>query len=604
MTSSSSDCPILQAIFPTLNIPVNCCGIGSKNDDPLIIVCGGGRLVSLYITNNDVTGTFPEEIFKFDQLLDLSLTTKIFGSVPDQFGRLPNLRGLAIRGPVTGTLPDSIGQLTSLTSLVIENTSMGGPLKTWIGQLVKLEQLYINRGLFSGQIPQEVARLPKLREVALQNNQLSGQIPDFTAIVGYTDLGFNFFTGNLPKNAAQLKISYNCFKPEALVSLKNSDPSIDLTQRQDSECGVISQGQTQPGLTSTPSQTESTATNLSSRDSTTLTTATTSNADSLISGAPTSNSSAIAPSLSGSAPITQSTSQTGSQSNSSSEGDPTSSIKAMLIGILAALASLVVVAALVVFWMRSKMKRKRPMKRKLELAHQQEPYKDVEGGPNRNSGRSISPEPIESFSKGGVPTSRLFQSIYLTPMNLDETISPSEKQEMDEKEGLFADISSQAYRPDNARRDPETSSFKDSKSLTDARSIPSKDNDSRSIHSSNAGSSSMGAFNTPIISPPTSSSLPKAVYVSQDFPLHPSTWTIDTVSSWLRSKEVAETIVELFYREKVDGSKLLHLDAAGMSSLGLSLSEDTIHFSSQLKTLKESWGVATLSAAELPEYSN
>ncbi|KAJ3101839.1 hypothetical protein HDU97_001013 [Phlyctochytrium planicorne] len=466
---------------------------------------------------------------------------------------------------------------------------MGGPLKTWIGQLVKLEKLYVNRGLFSGQIPQEVARLPKLREVVLGKNQLSGQIPDFTAIIGYTDLSFNYFTGSLPKNAAQLKIS----------------PNADLTQKTPLECGATPQGQPQgPGSTSSPTQSDSSTTNISSRDSTTLTTATTSsNVDSLTSGAPTSNSSAITPSLSGSAPITQSTSQTGSQSNSSSEGDPTSSIKGMLIGILAALASLVVVAALVVFWIRSKMKRKRPQKRKLELAHQQEPYKDVEGGPNRNSGRSISPEPIESFSKGGVPTSRLFQSIYLTPMNLDETISPSEKQEMDEKEGLFADISSQAYRPDNARRDPETSSFKDSKSLTDARSIPSKDNDSRSIHSSNAGSSSMGAFNTPIISPPTSSSLPKAVYVSQDFTLHPSTWTIDTVSSWLRSKDVAETIVELFYREKVDGSRLLNLDAAGMSSLGLALSEDTIHFTTQLNLLRESWGMEAPKGAELPQYS-
>ena len=81
------------------------------------------------VTENDLTGPFPEEI------LDLTFMELLYISFND----------------ITGTLPTRIGELADLREFYAYTNQMTGAIPSELGLLVELENLVIGKNQFSGQ---------------------------------------------------------------------------------------------------------------------------------------------------------------------------------------------------------------------------------------------------------------------------------------------------------------------------------------------------------------------------------------------------------------------------------------------------------------------
>ncbi|KAJ3101841.1 hypothetical protein HDU97_001015 [Phlyctochytrium planicorne] len=636
---SSQECALLQSIFPSLGIQDSCCNI---NKDTVITRCDGGRLVGLFITSNDVTGSFPNDVFRFDQLRELSLRCKYTGAIPDSFDRLPKLTAIAVQSPVSGSIPVSIGQLKSLKSLLFEDTYLGSEIPTWLGQLTTLEQLYLVRSQLRGQIPQEVANLPGLQQLVLAGNMLSGQIPDFKsnanngAGVGYSDFNSNYFSGSLPKKVVINNIGNNCFQQDAVRSLGNklsftflflllgkktdhylsNENSVEKTQRSESDCNAfLNPQQPKPSdppspsqdPSATPSASDATVPSLTSTDSTT-----TSRLDVLTSGSvsPTETT----PRSSNQSPTAQPSTQNGVKS--ASENDTSSSNKPVIIGIVVGLVTLIIIAALLAFWFKSRKQRRE--REKSLVVGSSDRYRNLEESSTSSQSIPLVPVQYQNATSTKValspPTSASSSEMRNEPVpaNAGVSLYPNEKASLFNAPPQHAHITDRTFQhrdDSNIVSQQISPNYTVFKSPIDSHQTPSTP-DYISTPFSTPSSSSKASYNPSSYNPSTmsssmaSGSSSKAEYVrQQDFSSHPQAWSAETVSSWLRSNGVSETIVGLFFRENVDGSRLLHLDAAGMSALGMGLSEDTIHFSTQLKILRESWGMSAPKGAELPQYS-
>ncbi|KAJ0089660.1 hypothetical protein Patl1_14756 [Pistacia atlantica] len=123
------------------------------------------KLETLLLVNNSLSGPFQLPIHPHQHLTNLDISVNSFyGHIPMEIGpKLPRLISLNIsRNAFNGSIPSSIGDMNSLESLDFSDS------------------------YFSGEIPEKLAMgCFSLRLLALSNNSLE-------------DLGFNFFTGNLP----------------------------------------------------------------------------------------------------------------------------------------------------------------------------------------------------------------------------------------------------------------------------------------------------------------------------------------------------------------------------------------------------------------------
>ncbi|KAL2636102.1 hypothetical protein R1flu_007581 [Riccia fluitans] len=77
---------------------------------------------------------------------------------------------------LTGTIPSSIEDLTALTDLWLDNNKFQGAIPD-LSKLAKLKTLHLQNNLLSGGIPSTLASLTFLTELFLQNNKFSGPIP-------------------------------------------------------------------------------------------------------------------------------------------------------------------------------------------------------------------------------------------------------------------------------------------------------------------------------------------------------------------------------------------------------------------------------------------
>jgi Leucine-rich repeat (LRR) protein len=117
-------------------------------------------LTGLQLTNNQLSGSIPNELSLLTTIKNFSLT------------------GNALRA----TIPTAIGLMTSLTVLDLSSNSLSGTLLTEIGRLSSLNTLLLQDNLLTGTIPTELAKLLGLQLIRLNSNKLTGTIPD---TVGY-----------------------------------------------------------------------------------------------------------------------------------------------------------------------------------------------------------------------------------------------------------------------------------------------------------------------------------------------------------------------------------------------------------------------------------
>ena len=199
-----------------------------------------GRVDSLILPANDLTGHLPPELGDLTELLTLDLSgNHLTGSIPAEYGKLTNLVTLCLNDnllagevpvevfnlPNLVTLKLSGNQFTSstvalsdrdilvefynatdganwlsntnwlseeplgtwhgvttndmgrVTDLDLRDNQMSGVIPTELGQLKNLNRLILSYNYVTGPIPSNLGQLPSLRILWLAGNQLTGSIP-------------------------------------------------------------------------------------------------------------------------------------------------------------------------------------------------------------------------------------------------------------------------------------------------------------------------------------------------------------------------------------------------------------------------------------------
>jgi len=145
----------------------------------------GGRVVSLQLPNNNITG-----------------------SLASSFGALTALQVLDLSGNrLSGAIPPTLRAMVNLQELRLGGNRLSGALLELTAGMRNLRVLSVENNNFVGRIPEEFCFLQNLREINLANNRFVGEIPScVTALTNAVliDLSRNLFTGQLPADIGRL----------------------------------------------------------------------------------------------------------------------------------------------------------------------------------------------------------------------------------------------------------------------------------------------------------------------------------------------------------------------------------------------------------------
>ncbi len=181
-------------------------GINDENANPceenwMGITCFNNRVTRIFIVNNGMNGTIPENISELEELKALILSfNNISGELPSSISMLENMDHLSFfSNELEGDIPD-MSNLNTMDELNLGDNNFSGPIPAHLGNLQSLNILDLSRNNFSGSIPSELHQLSFLNSLSLHDNDLSGTIPnEFTALHGlyYLYLHNNSLEGDI-----------------------------------------------------------------------------------------------------------------------------------------------------------------------------------------------------------------------------------------------------------------------------------------------------------------------------------------------------------------------------------------------------------------------
>lgn len=139
------------------------------------------QLTNLSCMYCNLVGPLPSFLGNFSSLSNLKLSmNNLSGEIPDTFSRM-NLQTLWLNnqngGGFTGTI-DVVTTMESLTSLWLHGNQFTGRIPDNIGNLTLLKDLNLNGNLLVGLIPDSLASMD-LNNTDLRNNLLMGPVPKF-----------------------------------------------------------------------------------------------------------------------------------------------------------------------------------------------------------------------------------------------------------------------------------------------------------------------------------------------------------------------------------------------------------------------------------------
>ena len=138
-----------------------------------------GRVIQLWLNNNELSGEIPAELGSLSNLTNLWLGhSGLSGDIPAELSSLSNLIALALSGnELSGEIPAELGSLANLTYLWLYGNNLSGEIPVELGNLAYLETLDLSGNQLSGEIPAELGSLANLTELRLSGNPLSGCVP-------------------------------------------------------------------------------------------------------------------------------------------------------------------------------------------------------------------------------------------------------------------------------------------------------------------------------------------------------------------------------------------------------------------------------------------
>ena len=168
-----------------------------------------GRVVTINLNRNNLSGEIPTEIKYFPHLRTLRLDyNRLEGEIPAEIGELTELRRMDIDGnDFTGGIPPEIGNLVNLEVLWMGGNRMSGPIPPELGNLAKLEVIHLYEARFDGSIPEEFGNLGALEILRITETKIEGGLPESMAALGRLRairLYENELSGPLPSWLGQL----------------------------------------------------------------------------------------------------------------------------------------------------------------------------------------------------------------------------------------------------------------------------------------------------------------------------------------------------------------------------------------------------------------
>lgn len=201
-----------------------------------------GRIVEIYLSNNNLTGIIPPEIGDLDSLKTLRISdNSISGIIPNNIYDLSVLEHLDISSNnITSELSEKIGNCTNLKYFFFDRNNIKGRIPRNISKLFNLKIFVGSYNNISGSLPKELCQLNYIEQINLYNNNLSGNLPkELGELVSLhsLDLDYNYFFGEIPSELCNLKnLSYLCLSnnkltgkiPKEIENLQNLN-TLDLS---------------------------------------------------------------------------------------------------------------------------------------------------------------------------------------------------------------------------------------------------------------------------------------------------------------------------------------------------------------------------------------
>lgn len=153
-----------------------------------------GKVSSISLSSNNLTGTIPDEIGNLEALWTLNVPyNQLTGEIPASIGKLTNLWSLHLyRNQLTGSIPPELGNMKQLAYCYLDDNQLTGTVPETLGNLTELEYMNFGGNMLSGDLPQAVTSSSwwqKSGWVCIEQNSPGGfnfdtfnlYMPDFTA---------------------------------------------------------------------------------------------------------------------------------------------------------------------------------------------------------------------------------------------------------------------------------------------------------------------------------------------------------------------------------------------------------------------------------------
>ncbi|GLU15008.1 hypothetical protein SLE2022_315380 [Rubroshorea leprosula] len=156
-------------------------------------------------SDNFLTGSFPQGVEKFQNLISVSIERNSFTSeIPWTIAKLTNLQSfVAYQNMFSGNIPDVFSNFSQLSDLQIEINQFSGEIPPSLGYCQQLNTLGLAENRLTGGIPKEIFRLSSLTNLYLGQNLLGGSVPSEVGNMKqleYFDVSGNHLSGNLPSS--------------------------------------------------------------------------------------------------------------------------------------------------------------------------------------------------------------------------------------------------------------------------------------------------------------------------------------------------------------------------------------------------------------------
>ncbi len=125
------------------------------------------------------TGTILPDVFHPGLLEIRVFNNQLTGEIPIEISNSPLMDQFNVSGNLlTGTIPTSIGELKNVIELNLSGNEITGGLPLEIGLMDSLKFLFLENMNLEGEVPIEILNCPSLIEFWFSGNNFSGTLPD------------------------------------------------------------------------------------------------------------------------------------------------------------------------------------------------------------------------------------------------------------------------------------------------------------------------------------------------------------------------------------------------------------------------------------------